>query len=309
MRFVNLGKAKKKLLICELPASFMDINLLTLINDIKISDTSVMYSSFRNLFDFVNAPFCKFQVMVGHKLLYRVRSHTKDDGNYHFNNIHELSYRQDRTNIRKFGRCNEPIQSRFYASDDETIAFTEVSEIVRTENKKDTAYYTTSAWKFNQNVLVTPIFEPDNIDIENQGLVDITKKCFEIIETSPQIREEDKKELKSFLKGMAKEFTKPSSVDNNAYLLSAAYSNFLFDTIGYENEKIDGIVYPTCIDKTTTRSLGLNYVFNNSIIGFDNKIEFIGAYRSRLEKKNIEYYETERIKNKSFDKLTGEIVW
>ena len=287
----------------------MDANLLTLINGIKLSDPSVIYSSFLNLFKHLNAPFCKFQIIVGHKLLYRVRSHTQGDGNYFFNNIHELSYRQDVTKIRKYGRCNEPLQSRFYASDDEAIAFTEVSEIVRTENKKNTAYHTTSAWKFNQNVLVAPIFEPDDVDIENSDLVGITKKCFVVIENSSQIRQEDKDELKSFLKGMAKEFTKPYSLDSNAYLLSAAYANYVFDTISIENEKMDGIVYPTCLDKTTTRNFGLNYVFNNSIIGFDNKIEFIGAYRSRLDKINNEYYEGERIKNKSFDRLTGRIEW
>ena len=72
---------------------------------------------------------------------------------------------------------------------------------------------------------------------------------------------------------------------------------------------MDSIVYPTCIDKATTRSFGLNYVFDNSIIGFNNKIEFIGAYRSQLNKTNKEYYEVERIENKSFDKLTGKIEW
>lgn len=140
-------------------------------------------------------------------------------------------------------------------------------------------------------------------------MVDITKKCFGVIESSSEILHEDKDELKSFLKVMAKEFTKPSSLDSNAYLLSAAYTNYVFDTISMQNKKMDGIVYPTCLDKTTTRSFGLNYVFNNSIIGFDNKIEFIGAYRSQLDKINNQYYEGERIKNKSFDKVTGRIEW
>ncbi|MEP7128407.1 MAG: hypothetical protein ABI729_06045, partial [Chitinophagales bacterium] len=64
--------------------------------------------------------------------------------------------------------------------------------------------------------------------------------------------------------GVAKEFTKPFSLDNKAYMFSAAYSNYLFDAIGIENEKIEGIIYPSCLDKTTIRSLGLNYAFNNS---------------------------------------------
>lgn len=284
----------------------MDSNLIRLINDIKSSNLSVIYSSFRNLFQFINIPLCTFEIIEGKKILFRVRSHTETDPDF-FENINDLSYRQDITSIRNFGRCNEPFQSRFYASDDDAIAFSEVAEIARTENKKNTAYHTTSVWKFNQSVLASLIVEPDNMKLENYYLKEITKKCFEFIETNNFTLQKD--DLIALLKGIANEFTKPSSMDKDAFLFSAAYTNYLFDARGTQNKKIEGIVYPTCLNNPTTKNLGLNYVFNTNIIGFDNKIEFVNAYRSRLDKFDKTYKEVEIIKMKSVNKLTGQIDW
>jgi len=210
-----------------------------------------------------------------------VRCHTQENGNYFFKKLSDLTYRTDYLNIKKFGRCNQPFQSLFYCSDNEMLSFAEVSELVRTENKKDTAYHTTSVWKMNQDLLVTCIFEPDNPDIENVDLVDITKDCLEQINSTTFSIEKDN--LTTLLKVVANEFTKPFSLDNQAYLFSSAVANYLFDTLGTENEKVDGLVYPTCLAKNGIRNLGLNYVFRPSIVGFGNKIEFVDAYRSKTK--------------------------
>ena len=90
------------------------------------------------------------------------------------------------------------------------LSFAEVSELVRTENKKDTAYHTTSVWKMTQDLLVTCIFEPDNPDIENVDLVDITKNCLEQINSTTFSIEKDN--LTTLLKVVANEFTKPFSL-------------------------------------------------------------------------------------------------
>lgn len=292
----------------------MDIEIMELINEIKLSNPSVIYSSFRNLFNHLNKPFCKYNLKYNllvqeRKRLYRVRSHLEGNGIYFFKNINELSFRQDVTKIKKYGRCNEPFQSCFYASDDNSIAFSEVSEIVRTENKKNIAYHTTSVWKFNQDVLVAPIFEHDTHSIVNAQMLEITQNCIESINDLPKFNQNDKDELNKFLRYISKEFIKPSSLDDNAYLLSSAYSNYVFNSVGIQNEKVDGILYPTCLEKITTRNFGLNYCFKNSIIGFNKKIEFIEAYRSQLIKQNNQYYEVERIYNKSIDINTGCIYW
>ena len=158
-----------------------------------------------------------------------------------------------------------------------------------------------------EDLLVTAIFEPDNSDIENPDLVDITKKCLEQIDLTNKPVEKDN--LKLLLRLVANEFTKPFSTDNQSYLFSAAVSNYFLDTISTENEKIDGLVYPTSLGKTGIRNMGLNYVFRTNIVGFDNKIEFHDAYRSRMDKKGFEYHQTEIIKFKKVNKFTGEIFW
>ncbi|MDQ2751515.1 MAG: hypothetical protein M3R72_00660 [Bacteroidota bacterium] len=285
----------------------MDENLQALIFEIQSSEASLIYASYLNLFKYIRAPFCKFEVSVEHTYLYRVRAHLEGDGNYFLDNINKLSFRQDIPNIRDFGRCNEPLQSRFYASDDQFIALTEICNKVIIEHKKETVYYTLSVWKFNDCLIIAPIFEPDNVNIENPNLTQITKKCFETIQANDRIP--IKHDLKDFLKGVAEEFAKPISPNSKAYLFSAAYSNYLFNSTGEENEKIDGIVYPTCVDKSNARGLGLNYVLNNSVIGFDSKIEFFGAHRLRLDKTVEGYKEVERIINRGFDKSNGRIEW
>ncbi len=285
----------------------MTSDLQNIINEIKASDPSDIYTSILNFFSLRKPAFCKFNLTVGHRLLFRVRSHTEGDGDYFFKNLANISYRTDYPNINKFGRCNKPFESLFYCSDNEMLSFAEVSEITRTENKKETAYHTTSVWKMNEDLLVTAIFEPDNIEINNTELIDITKKCIEQIDTTSHPIEKEK--IKSLLKFVANEFTKPFSLDNNVYLFSSAVANYFLDTISTENENMDGIVYPTCIGEAKIRNLGLNHVFRTDLVGFGKKIEFIDAYRSRMDKKGFEYFETERVGLKRANKFTGEIIW
>lgn len=195
-------------------------NIQYIIDEIKALDPSVIYSSFRNLFSILNPAFCKFTLTTSHKFLFRVRCHTEGNGDYLFNNLSDLTYRSDYLNIKRFGRCNQPFQSLFYCSDNELLSFAEVSEIVRAENKKETAYHTTSVWKMNEDLLVTSIFEPDNPDIGNSELVDITKRCLEQIDLTDYLIE--KESLKLLLKLVANEFTRPFSIENQAYLFSSS---------------------------------------------------------------------------------------
>lgn len=285
----------------------MTTNIQDIIDEIKASDSALIYSLFRNLFSVLKPAFCKFTLTPGHRFLFRVRCHTDGNGDYFFHNISDLSYRTDYLNIKKFGRCNQPFQSLFYCSDNDMLSFAEVSELVRTENKKDTEYHTTSVWKMNEDLLVTCIFEPNNLDTENVDLVNITKKCMEQIDfTTLPIEKEN---LKTLLKVVANEFTKSFSSDNKAYLFSSAVTSYFLETVSTEKEKVDGLVYPSCLGKKGLRNLGLNHVFSTDIIGFGNKIEFYDAYRSRMDKIRFEYYETEIVKFKKANKFTGEIDW
>ena len=108
----------------------MTSNNQDIIDEIKTSNPATIYSSFRNLFSILKPAFCKFTLTPGHKFLFRVRCHTKGNGEYFFNNLSDLSYRTDYLNIKKFGRCNQPFQSLFYCSDEEMLSFAEKQKIV-----------------------------------------------------------------------------------------------------------------------------------------------------------------------------------
>lgn len=285
----------------------MKFELQNIISEIKNADPTLLYTSFYNLLGLINPPFTKFSIMPSPNYLFRVRSHTDGSGNYFFNNISDLTFRTDYLNIKKFGRCNEPFQSLFYCSNNPSLSFAEVAEIVRTTIKKDVAYHTTSVWKVNKPLLVTAIFEPDNVEVANEDLIDITKRSLEQIDlTDFPIEKNNLKELFNFI---ALEFTKPSSLDPKAYIFSSAVANYIFDFVGAEGEKFDGILYPTCLGVNQIRNFGLNHVFRNGLIGFGNKIEFFDAFRDKMEKDGFAYNQTERIKFKGINKITGEIDW
>ncbi len=199
------------------------------------------------------------------------------------------------------------MQNLFYASDDSLISFSEVLAKGKIENLKNISYLTTGVWNFTKDVMVAPILEPENVDINNPSLIEVTKKCEEYLDSFDVIPQ--KEELKTLLKGMAVEFTKPFSLDKNAYLFSAAYTNYLLDSIGMGGKQIDGIMYPTCNGVPGIRHLGLNYVFKKSIIGFGKKLELVDAFRTELVKDGKNVFEANRIHCKTIDKITGTIVW
>lgn len=286
----------------------MDKDLLDLINKMISWNNPLTYPALKNLFKYVATPYCHFDILVGHKPLYRTRAHSDNDGEYFYNET-DLTFRYDIPNITSFGRCNEPLQSLFYASDNIDISLSEVFNKEKLENLKDVSYVTTGVWNFAKNVIVAPIFEPDNVDIANDSLIDVTNKCKTFIDNLNIIPQKDL--LKAFLTDISNEYTKPFSQNPNAYLFSAAYSNFIFEAVDrfVPTKKMEGIVYTTCKGIQGIRHLGLNYAFKNSIVGFGNKIELAYALRGKLEKVGKTITATDVVKSTSIDKITGKITW
>lgn len=286
----------------------MDKDLLDLINKMIGWNSPLTYPALKNLFKYVATPYCHFDILVGHKPLYRTRAHFENDGEYFYNET-DLTFRYDIPNITSFGRCNEPLQSLFYASDNIEISLSEVFNKEKLENLKDVSYVTTGVWNFVKNVIVAPIFEPDNVDIANESLIDVTNNCKAFIDHLNIIPQKDL--LKAFLSDISNEYTKPFSKDSNAYLFSAAYTNFIFEAVDRfdTTKKMEGIVYPTCKGISGIRNLGLNYAFKNSIIGFGNKIELAYALRGKLEKVGNTITAEEVIQSTSVDNVTGKITW
>lgn len=251
--------------------------------------------------------FCKFTLPVENNLFYRVRTHGKGTGKYFFTNISELSYRSDLFNITKFGRCNCPYESIFYCSDSALLALIEVTQLYKIETKKDALYHTLSIWKITQPLNITPIFQSEDAQNQNKRLVSITNECLKTIDSFNNYNK--KEELKEFHNLIGKEFIKPFSDDANIYFFSSAVASYSLNEKVKQNERIDGLTYPTCIDSKEIKNFGLNYAFDPTIIGFESKIQFVGAYRSKMERRHNSYYETERIKFKNANRITGEIRW
>lgn len=168
---------------------------------------------------------------------------------------------------------------------------------------------TTGVWKFVKNVIVAPIFEPDNIDLANPSLVDLTNKCKDFIDGFNLIAQKDL--LISFLKDTANEFSRPFSSDLNAYLFSAAYSNYMLEAIDTIDpaKRVEGIVYPTCKGIYNIRHIGLNYALKTSAIGFGKKIEFVNAIRGKLVKVEKTVTAVDVMECKHIDKNTAIITW
>lgn len=81
----------------------MTTDFQNIIDEIKSFEPEKIYCAYRNLFSILSPAFCKFTLTPGNKLLFRVRCHTEDNGDYFFKNISDLTYRTDLLNIKKFG--------------------------------------------------------------------------------------------------------------------------------------------------------------------------------------------------------------
>ena len=286
---------------------YIDVDYTGIMSQIKKLEPSMQYAACSKFLDLVRPYFCRYILPPENNSFYRVRTHDVGTGKYFFTNISELSYRPDFFNITRFGRCNCPYESVFYCSDSSLLSLIEVSLICGDGNRKDVNYYTLSIWKIMKPINITPIFQGKEVLNSNTRLLDITKNCLKTIDAFNNYSK--KENLKEFHRIIGKEFVNPFSTKSNTYLFSSAVANYLLNNEKNSAESVDGLVYPTCIDLENISNIGLNYAFNPVIIGFGNKIEFVGAYRSKMEKKGNIYYETERRKFMKANRYTGEISW
>ncbi|HEX5155403.1 MAG TPA: hypothetical protein VFW07_28370 [Parafilimonas sp.] len=154
---------------------------------------------------------------------------------------------------------------------------------------------------------MSPIFENRFQEFRNEELIELTLGCLDAIEKLGSYSK--KKELKEFHRLVGYEFVKNFSNNPSIYLISSAISNYLLYSPNNEKIKIEGLIYPTCVRSDAIRELGLNYAIDPCIIGFGNKIEFLTAYRSKVEKLKDGYFQTEVFQCKKINIYSGEIVW
>jgi hypothetical protein len=286
---------------------FIEIDYKKIFNQIKQMDGAHQYAACLKFLDLIRPYLCKCTIISDEKYFFRVRAHLGQGKPYFFYNIQDLTYRTDFFNISKFGRCNCPFESVFYCSDHPLLALAEVSRMIWKENKNRSAYFTTSIWRMNGNIHLTPLLESNDDVNYNSELYSITQNCMRIVEEMDGYKKKD--ELKEFHTIMGREFARPFQSDDNIYLFSAAVANYLLAAKNNESEKIDGLVYASCLDISNIRRLGLNYAFDPMIVGDGRAIRFMGAFRSKLQRKKDGIYETDQHYCKQICDHTGELQW
>lgn len=287
---------------------FIDYNYPKIFERIRNLDPKSQYAACLKFLDLIRPYFCQVNLQHPNKYLFRVRLHpAESDKSFYFTNVSDLSYRTDFFNITTFGRCNCPLESIFYCSDDPRISFLEVTDLAKSLNFKVSEYHTTGVWKVKQPLSVSPIFENRFSEFRNERLMNITLGCLDVFENFGNYSK--KQELKEFHRLVGYEFVKDFSSNPNIYLISSAISNYLLHSPNNEKIKIDGLIYPTCIRSDAIRKLGLNYAFDPCIIGLGNKINFFSASRSKVKKLRDGYHQTEVLHCKKVNIHSGEISW
>jgi RES domain len=268
--------------------------VIDLLNQAKNTSSIESYVYIKNILDNILIPLPVRQIPKGTRLA-RSRGHL--NGERLFEKVSDLSYRTDIQNIKTFGRANEPGQSMFYCSDNHKIAFIETSQITRENIAKDFELMTTSVWVADKDLLAVNIISNDEIRGQNQHL-DLMSKDFEqIIEKEGT---EKAKVVHKVLHFLSKEFTRKANGDPNAYKISCAFTNYVFNNLPL----IDGILFPSTLYTTE----GINFVFKPNSV--DDKLKFYAARRSKMEKTGLtDYYETETLDSEIHNGDEKEIKW
>lgn len=225
----------------------------------------------------------------------RTRVHTNNED--YFTEVDQLTYRKDIQNITKFGRANEPGQSLFYCSNDDTLSFVETSRIARNLEEKEFEFSTNSLWIAQENLAIVSLITNDNFKGKHSEIDSLSKSFESLINSQGDESAEVVFELLNF---MSKEFSRAAENDSNHYKITAAFSNYIFD----EFENIDGILYPS----TLYPKKGLNFVFKQSTV--EKKLKFhIASRRKMVFNGDKSFHETEMIDSQINTNDSNKIIW
>lgn len=213
----------------------------------------------------------------------RCRVHNNETDFFH--NVSELSYRKDINNIKKFGRANEPGQSVFYCANDDALTLMETSEVARKHIDKPFEYITTGLWIATEEIYAVNLLTNEDIRGTHASIDELSKDFEKLVEIQ---NNESAKVLRRMIEFLSKEFSRPSEGNSNHYKITAAFTNYVFDSI----DKADGISYPS----TIYGKKGLNFAFKSSVV--DKKLKFYAANRRKMENLGQQnYVETEFIES------------
>lgn len=237
--------------------------------------------------------------------LFRARVHKENE--IFFEEIKDLTHREDIENIVEFGRANEQGQSLFYCSDNQTTSYFEVTKIAREKYRPKKESTTIGVWQLQEDIRV--------------GFIPVVKEIKEINLTANRIQNGFDKLIKkfnsenfiipiSFLDIFSNEFIREAKNNHFNYVVSCAFANYIFDTPGFDsyfkkNLSVDGILYSSVMHKEE----GMNFALKPDVI-YNNKIRLIQAYKRTSYKVDDNTYNGfDIILDKGINYYNGRIKW
>ncbi len=267
---------------------------LSLLVSAKNLNTTESYIYIKNILNMVEFTIPFFIYPKGQRFV-RTRVHTNNED--YFTKVDQLTYRKDIQNITRFGRANEPGQSLFYCSNDDTLSFVETSHIARNLEEKEFEFSTNSLWIAQENLSLVSLLTNDDIKGKHSEIDSLSKSFESLINSQGDESAEVVRELLNF---MSVEFSRVAENDSNHYKITAAFSNYIFN----EFENVDGILYPSTLYPTK----GFNFVFKQSTV--EKKLKFYVASRRKMVLNGEKsYYETEMKDSQVNTNQSNTIIW
>lgn len=279
------------------------LDILDFIEEKKIENSSTSYISIKNALKLFSIPVPVITIPRGTRL-YRLRIH-REPGAL-FKRVQDLGHRVDRNGITEFGRANEPLQSLFYCSDIRDTAFCETSGLVRKRKKGTREEYTVGIWETQRDILMASLPRTNRYK-KNTTVQSLNKYFNDYVAEHPN---EDLLNLRFLLQRLAHQFSLKHTKKQPSYLITAAFSNYLFETpmASFETKEkvfVDGIVYPSVFYKEQ----GMNLAIRPELIE-NGHIKLVKAIYNKMELINSDTYaEILNISSKAIDQRTFEIIW
>ncbi|TPG37742.1 RES domain-containing protein [Flavobacterium pectinovorum] len=199
--------------------------------------------------------------------------------------------------MKNFGRANEPGQSVFYCSDDDSLSLFETSKLPKQNDNQPLEYITTSLWISTEEILVASVLTNDNIRGNHKAIDDLSKDFEYIVKTQADESAQAVSQLMQFL---SREFSQAMAGNSNHYKITSAFTNYIFDSV----KNADGILYPS----TVVTHKGFNFALKPEVA--NKKLKFLVANRRKMEYAgNKKYVETEFIESEFHQGNDNIILW
>lgn len=261
------------------------------------------YPSIKNAINIFSIPLARTICKKG-QFIYRARPNS--NSNHFFTSDLELGAPLALNKITNFGRCNEPLQSVFYCSDNYYTACMESSVYARKGIYSNQETITIGEWEILDELTLGIIPSNPAIIGKNKTMDSFHAYYMQsnaaILTQTPQLIE--------IWDTISKEFATDVNGNNDEYVISCAFANYYLENIVYDsaferNITLDGIIYPS----VQYINEGLNLALRNEVY-LSNKLRLNKAIKKTMIKvnKNTVCDDSWQVA-KDINQQTGEIIW